>query len=227
MSTIKDQKNYSLVSIDKRRNFSSYGVIGIVDYAMGNIHSVKKAVEFCGASVRIITKPKELKSIDKLILPGVGAFGDALNNLKKMKLYEALLEYLEADRVFLGICLGMQILFENSQEDTWIKGLGFLKGKILRFKINKNLKVPHMGWNKLNFKNRNCPLLKDLPDNAYVYFCHSFYPKPQDRNIICATTNYGIEFASIIQKSNIYGVQFHPEKSQKVGLKIMQNFVRL
>jgi glutamine amidotransferase len=201
--------------------------IGIIDYGMGNIHSVKKALEFCGAKTKIIRTYRELSSVDKLVMPGVGAFADALDNLKKLKLFEPLLEYLNNNKIFLGICLGMQVLFEKSQEAENKKGLSFFKGEILRFKSKGNLKVPHMGWNNLIFKNKDCPLLKGISDGAYVYFCHSFYPKVFDKKIICATTRYGIEFASVIQDLNIFGLQFHPEKSQSVGLKVIKNFVRL
>jgi len=202
-------------------------MIGIIDYGMGNIHSVKKALEFWGAKTKVIRDYKELKRIDKLVLPGVGAFGDALDNLKRLKLYEAILEYLNVGKIFLGICLGMHVLFEKSQESKNKKGFSIFKGEILRFNRRENLKVPHMGWNKLIFKNKDCPLLKGISNGAYVYFCHSFYPKVYDKEIVCATTHYGIEFASVIQKSSIFGLQFHPEKSQSTGLKIIKNFVRL
>ncbi|MCM8757807.1 MAG: imidazole glycerol phosphate synthase subunit HisH [Candidatus Omnitrophica bacterium] len=201
--------------------------IGIIDYGMGNIHSVKKAVEFFGFKARIINNPKELKSIDKLILPGVGGFSYALKNIKKLNLYSTLRDYLLKDRLFLGICLGMQILFERSQEAEGEKGLGIIKGEVLRFNLKSSFKIPHIGWNRLNFKNPKCILFKNIPDGAYVYFCHSFYPLPEDDKIVCATTDYSIRFSSVIQKGNIFGIQFHPEKSQKIGLKIIENFLKL
>jgi len=206
------------------KTFSSK--IGIVDYRMGNIHSVKKAVEFCGGSTKVITHPKDLKNMDKIILPGVGGFGEAIDNLKRLKLYDCLLDYLFSGKIFLGICLGMQILFERSQEAKGKKGLAILKGEILRFKSKGNLKVPHMGWNNIVIK-KNSPLLKGISPNSYVYFCHSYYPEVLEKEIICATTDYVVEFACAIQKENIYGLQFHPEKSQEVGLKIIKNFIRL
>jgi len=201
--------------------------IGIIDYEMGNLHSVKKAIEYYGGKVCIIKSPKQIIKVDKIILPGVGAFGDAIKNLKKLNLYPALKEYLMKDKILLGICLGMQILFEKSYEAEGIKGLGVLRGRVVSFNPKNNLKVPHMGWNKLIIKNRACPLLKGLGDNPYVYFCHSFYPEPKDKKIICATTYYSKEFAAVVQQKNTYGLQFHPEKSQKVGLKIIKNFLDL
>ena len=194
---------------------------------MGNIHSVQKALESMGAKTIVTNKPDEIKASDKAVLPGVGAFNDAMQELKTQNLISALNEHIKSKKIFLGICLGMQLLFEKSEEARKSKGLGILKGIVKRFENKDNLKVPHMGWNQLKVKNSACPLLKDLADNSYVYFCHSYYPQPKDERIIAATTDYGIDFTSVLWQDNIYGVQFHPEKSQEVGLKILKNFVNL
>jgi glutamine amidotransferase len=202
-------------------------MIAIIDYGMGNIHSVQKALESMGAQTIVTNKPRDIKSSDKVVLPGVGAFDDAMLELKRLGLRKVLNEHIKHKKVLLGICLGMQLLFEGSEEASRARGCGVLGGRVLRFAHKKGLKIPHMGWNQLNFKNKNCPLLKDVPDDSYVYFCHSYYPQPEDKRTIATTTNYGINFTSIIWQDNIYGVQFHPEKSQGVGLKILENFVNL
>jgi len=202
-------------------------MIAIIDYGMGNIHSVQKALESMGAQTLVTNKPEDIKSSDKVVLPGVGAFDNAMLELKKQGLIKALNGHIKYKKVFLGICLGMQLLFERSEEANSARGLGILEGRVIRFGNKKGLKVPHMGWNQLNFKNKNCPLLKDIPDNSYVYFCHSYYPKSKDKKVIATTTNYEVDFTSIIWQENIYGVQFHPEKSQGVGLKMLENFVKL
>ncbi len=194
---------------------------------MGNIHSVQKALESMGAKTVVTNNPEDIKACDKAVLPGVGAFDDAMQELKRQDLISALNEHIKAKKIFLGICLGMQLLFESSEEARVTKGLGLLKGTVRKFENKDNLKVPHMGWNQLKTRNISCPLLKDIPDNSYVYFCHSYYPKPQDERIIAATTDYGIDFTSILWQDNIYGAQFHPEKSQEAGLKILKNFVSL
>ncbi len=209
-------------------------MIAIIDYGMGNIHSVQKALESLGGRTVVTHKADEIKKCAKLVLPGVGAFDDAVAELKRQGLVSALKEYLKDKKVFLGICLGMQLLFQVSQEAEKEKGLGVLKGKVVRFTDKIGVKVPHIGWNQLtkskiqNPKSKNeCPLLRDVPDNAYVYFCHSYYAVPKDKKVIAATTNYGVDFTSVIWKDNVYGVQFHPEKSQAVGLKILKNFVEI
>lgn len=194
---------------------------------MGNIHSVQKALESLGAQTLVTDNPQEIKKCDKVILPGVGAFNDAVLELERHGLISALNEYVNNKKIVLGICLGMQLLFEESEEGHLTKGLGILKGKVRRFKNQKNLKVPHMGWNQLKIKRSDCALFKGLTDNSYVYFCHSYYAAPADKNVIAATTDYGTEFTSIVRQDNVYGVQFHPEKSQDVGMKILKNFVLL
>jgi glutamine amidotransferase len=202
-------------------------MIAIIDYGMGNIHSVQKALEYFGAKTAVTNKPQDIKNCAKVVLPGVGAFDDAVLELKRQNIVPALIEHIKQKKIFLGICLGMQLLFGESQEAQKTKGLGILKGSVKRFGNKTGLKVPHMGWNQLKTKNKECPLLKDLPDNSYVYFCHSYYPAPDDKDIVAASTDHGLEFVSVVWKDNIYGVQFHPEKSQEAGLKMLNNFVNL
>ncbi len=201
-------------------------MIAIIDYGMGNIHSVRKAIESMGAEALVTNKPADIRKCDKVVLPGVGAFGDAVAELEKQGLIPELKEHIRAKKMFLGICLGMHILFEKSTESPGAKGLGIFTGEVKKFDVKNGIKVPHMGWNALK-KSGECPLLKVVPDNSYVYFCHSFYPKPEDKAVVAATTDYGIDFASIVWQDNIYGLQFHPEKSQDVGLAMLKNFISL
>jgi len=201
--------------------------IAIIDYGMGNIHSVAKAVALFGAKPVITNKEKDISSCDKIVLPGVGAFDDAIFELEKQDLISVIKEQINQKKAFLGICLGLQLLFESSQEAKIKKGLGIVGGQVVRFRSGDGLKVPHMGWNDLQVAAGNCPLLKGITDNSQVYFCHSYYPDPIDKSVIAATTHYGLEFASVLWKDNVYGAQFHPEKSQAVGLKIIKNFVEL
>ena len=201
--------------------------IAIIDYGMGNIHSVSKAVELCGAKPVVTSKKSQLGSCAKIILPGVGAFDDAVTELEKLGLAEVICQQVKNKKPFLGICLGMQLLFESSQEAKSKAGLGILKGQVVKFSAKPGRKVPHMGWNNLDDIDPGCPLLKGVGGNEQVYFCHSYYPEPIDKDVIAATCNYGVKFASVLARENVYGVQFHPEKSQAVGLKIIKNFVQL
>lgn len=202
-------------------------MVTIIDYGMGNIHSVQKALEFVGAKTLVTNNPKDLAGCTQVVLPGVGAFGDAISELKKQGLIEALITHIKQKKLFLGICLGMHILFETSEESPEFKGLGVIKGRVKKFAIEKEIKVPHIGWNQIKKIKSECPLLKDIPDNSYVYFCHSYYPQSQYKDVVTATCDYGVDFASIVWQENIFGVQFHPEKSQAVGLGILKNFVEL
>jgi imidazole glycerol-phosphate synthase subunit HisH len=201
--------------------------IAIIDYGMGNIHSVKKALEVKGAKVKVTNSPDVIKKASKLVLPGVGAFGDAMRELKKQGLIEAIKKHVADKKVFLGICLGMHLLFESSEESRGVAGLGILKGTVRKFVAGKNYKVPHMGWNQIDFKKPGCKLFKKMADGSSVYFCHSYYPKPDNAACIAATTGYKLKFASIIWQDNVYAMQFHPEKSQATGLSLIENFVRL
>jgi glutamine amidotransferase len=202
-------------------------MIAIIDYGMGNIHSVQKALELAGVTTVVTNKLKDIEAAQKLVLPGVGAFGDAMSELKKQGLIQPLNEQIRNKKPFLGICLGMQLLFQESQEAKGVKGLGALGGRVKKFSRAGGLKIPHMGWNELEIKNKNCPLLKDITEKSYVYFCHSYYPEPAKANFTAATCEYGRGFACVVWQDNIYGVQFHPEKSQQVGLNILKNFVQL
>ncbi|MDD2680006.1 MAG: imidazole glycerol phosphate synthase subunit HisH [Candidatus Omnitrophica bacterium] len=201
-------------------------MIAIIDYGMGNIHSVKKALELYGAKIKVTNNPKEISSCEKLVLPGVGAFGEAMQELEKQGLASLIRDEVKHKKPFLGICLGMQLLFEKSEEAAQRKGLGIIKGEVKKFPVS-DLKVPHMGWNQIKKVKSECGLLKDIPDEPYVYFCHSYYPKSANSACVAATTDYGAAFASVVWQENVYGAQFHPEKSQRIGLKMLENFVNL
>ena len=194
--------------------------IVIIDYGMGNLHSVNKALKYVGAEVEVTSEATKIAKADKVILPGVGAFGDCMLNLEKYGLVPVIKEKLASGKPFLGICLGLQLLFEGSEEAPGIQGLGFFKGQVE--KIKTDLKVPHMGWNSLVLKNPS-PLLAKSAD-GYVYFVHSFHAVPEDKAIITAVCNYGIEVTAAVGRANVQAVQFHPEKSSKVGLGILQAF---
>lgn len=202
-------------------------MIAIVDYGMGNIHSVQKALQLFGAETLVTNKAEDIKGCEKLVLPGVGAFDDAMQELTKQGLAPAIKAHTEAKKTFLGICLGMQLFFEKSDEASSSNGLSLLDGSVKRFSAKYKIKVPHMGWNQITKTSDKCPLLKGIKDGSFVYFCHSYYPDPQSRGDIAALCDYGLEFTAVVWKENIYGVQFHPEKSQAVGLKMLENFVNL
>lgn len=205
-------------------------MIRIVNYGMGNLRSVQKALELLGEQAAFTKDPKEVANAEKLILPGVGAFGAAMRNLEKLDLVQPIRDFALSGKPFLGICLGMQLLLEESEEQGLFKGLGIVPGRVVRFfhshKYDDSiagLKVPHMGWNTISIKNSNCPLLAGIPDGASFYFVHSFYPAPPE-DWISAATFYGEEFCSVIWKDNVFATQFHPEKSGAVGLRLLRNF---
>ena len=201
-------------------------MISIIDYGMGNLRSVQKAFEKLGTSAEIVTRPDQVRAATKLVLPGVGAFRDAIHELERLELVEPIREYIRADQPFLGICLGLQLLFDVSHEDGEWPGLGVLPGAVVRFPVLADLKVPHMGWNTL--QTVGAPrLLAGLPADASVYFVHSYYVVPRDESVIAARTDYGVPFTSIISCGNLFATQFHPEKSQKVGLKLLENFAAM
>jgi glutamine amidotransferase len=202
-------------------------MISIIDYGMGNLRSVQKACEKIGAAAQIVTAPEAVRAADKLILPGVGAFRDAIHELQRLRLVEPIVDYLRADRPFLGICLGLQLLFDVSYEDGEWPGLGVFAGDVVRFPTDLSLKVPHMGWNTLQPTPAAAPLLRGVPDGASVYFVHSYYVRPRDEALIAARTDYGEPFVSMIARGNLFATQFHPEKSQKVGLQLLSNFAAL
>ena len=196
-------------------------MIAIIDYGAGNLRSVKKAFNHLKRKSMIATKAKDLKKADRVVLPGVGAFGAAIEKLKETGFYEATLDWLSKGNPFLGICLGMQMLFEESLESKDIKGFGIFKGKCPRFKEGK---VPQMGWNQINITKKS-DLLKEIPNKSFFYFLHGYYVEATDTEIVRATTDYFITYASMIEKDNVFGVQFHPEKSGKMGLKMLNNWV--
>lgn len=200
-------------------------MIAIIDYDAGNIKSVEKAVKRYEEDVCITRDVDVLRSADKVILPGVGAFGDAMEKLQSYGLISVIKEIVDKGTPFLGICLGLQLLFEESEESPGVEGLGILKGKIIRIPEAVDIKVPHIGWNSLKFE-KESPILEGLSDGAYVYFVHSFYLKAEE-DIVIASTEYGTHIHAAVQKGNVYACQFHPEKSSDVGLRILENFVTM
>lgn len=206
-------------------------MIALIDYGMGNLHSVLKALEKVGAQVKLVTRPDQIEAADKIVLPGVGAFKDAINTLHEKELVEPIKKAIADGKWFLGICLGLQMLFDISYEDGEFEGLGIIPGKVKRFDFtdrqeDNKLKIPHMGWNSLKI-NPNVPLYRGIDDGAFVYFVHSYYVEPADESLIATTTDHGGAFASSIHRDNLIATQFHPEKSQKVGLKMLKNFTEL
>jgi len=198
-------------------------MITIIDYGMGNLKSIESSFRYLGARVKITNNPKEIEKAKKLVFPGVGNFGEAMKNLKRKKIDLSIKKSIQKGASFLGICLGLQLLFEESEEALKIKGLSIFKGKVLKF---KKVKIPQIGWNQIRIQKKS-KILKGIKDGNFVYFMHSFYVEPIDEKIIVAETNYEKNFCSVIESKNIFGVQFHPEKSGKVGLKILENFVKL
>ncbi len=196
--------------------------IAIIDYGAGNLRSVQKAIEKLGFTAEITRDKKAIKGAKGIILPGVGSFDAAIKELRQFGLEAAIEEAIALGKPFLGICLGLQHLFENSEEGKE-NGLGILKGKVVKFKPQQNQSVPHMGWNRLLPKGF-CPLFKGIEPGSMVYFAHSYYVVPDNQEIVASTTDYGAEFVSSVCKNNLFGIQFHPEKSGEVGLKILKNF---
>ncbi len=201
-------------------------MIAILDYDMGNLRSVSKAIEHVGGKCEVTRDPKVVAKADKLILPGVGAFKDCMSNLQSYGLVEPLREFIDSGKPFLGICLGMQLLMDESEEGGKHRGLGVLPGKVRRFSPKLELKVPHMGWNRLKLQGK--PKLLEGLDGEYVYFVHSYYVDPEKpKQVVAATADYGIPFAASLEYKNIFATQFHPEKSQRVGLGLLKRFVKL
>lgn len=201
-------------------------MIAIIDYDAGNLRSVEKALLSLGEEVLVTRDRTELLAADKVILPGVGNFGDAMEKLKAYDLVGVIHELAERGKPFLGICLGLQLLFERSDEAPGVEGLGILKGEILRIPDKEGLKVPHIGWNSLHLQNEG-RLFRDLPEGSYVYFVHSYYLKAENPQIVKATTEYGVTIDASVEQGNVFACQFHPEKSSRVGLKILENFAKL
>lgn len=202
-------------------------MIAIIDYDAGNLFNVVKAFEYIGEEDVVATRDKDtILSADKIVLPGVGAFGDAMHKLKKFNLISTIHEAVNRNIPLLGICLGMQLLFESSQESEGVDGLGVLKGEILKIPQINELKIPHIGWNSLKLQNYG-KLYENIPPEAYVYFVHSYYLKARDVSIVTATTDYGVCIHASIEKGNVFGCQFHPEKSGNIGIQILKNFIHL
>lgn len=207
-------------------------MIAIIDYGIGNLRSVQKALQQVGGDARLISTPSELESAKKIVLPGVAAFGDAMDNLSQMGLVEPLTMAIKSGVPYLGFCLGLQLLFDVSHEDGMHLGLGIFPGKVARFQHDPSmsadrLAVPHMGWNQIHMTPQSCPMLNGIENGDYVYFAHSYHVVPADQSIVAATTDYGYPFVSAVWRDNIFATQFHPEKSQAVGLKLLENFVKL
>ena len=201
-------------------------MIGIIDYDAGNLKSVEKALHYLGKEVIVTRDPEQLRQVDKVILPGVGAFGDAMAKLKEYHLDTLIHEIADSGKPFLGICLGLQLLFEESEESPGVEGLGILKGKIKRIPDENGLKVPHIGWNSLQLEH-NGRLFQNIPENSYVYFVHSYYLEAQDPEIVKASTEYGVHIHASVEKGNVFACQFHPEKSSETGLQILKNFAEI
>ena len=201
-------------------------MIAIIDYDAGNIKSVEKALEYLGQETVVTNDSKLIKSADKVVLPGVGSFGDAMERLNKYGLTDTIREVADMGKPFLGICLGLQLLFDSSEESPGVEGLGILPGKIIRFPEDKGFKIPQIGWNNLEI-NPKARLFKGLPENPYVYFVHSYYLKAKNPDDVAASTFYSTQIHASVERGNVFACQFHPEKSSEVGLKILKNFIDL
>ena len=203
-------------------------MIALLDYGSGNLRSVEKALKKVGADVRVVRSPEAMRDAQAVVLPGVGAFDDCITAMQRQELLGGVKEFIQTGRPFLGICVGYQALFEKSEEfNSCAAGLGIFRGKVVRFTAQPGLKIPQIGWNQIEFAQPACPLFKGIASGSYVYFVHSFYPKPEDESIIATRTEYGETFASAVWKDNVFATQFHPEKSQEVGLLLLKNFVDL
>lgn len=202
---------------------SKNNLIAVVDYGLGNLRSVSKALELVGAEVLVTNKAQELLKAKGVVLPGVGAFLRGMENLKKVDLIPTIQKVIENKRPFLGICLGLQLLFSQSEEHGKTEGLDVIKGVVKKFQ--GNVKIPHMGWNQIRFK--DCDLFKGIGDNSYFYFVHSYFVEPKDKSFILGTTEYAGKFTSAVGRDNLYAVQFHPEKSGNIGLQVLKNFVNI
>jgi imidazole glycerol-phosphate synthase subunit HisH len=201
-------------------------MIAIIDYEMGNLRSVQKAFERVGHTATVTSDPAVLADAEKIVLPGVGAFRDAIAALQERKLVEPIHQAIASGKPFLGICLGLQLLFDKSYEDGEYEGLGVIPGEVLRFKVPAEFKVPHMGWNQLTFRQRPA-IFAGVDEGEYFYFVHSYYVAPSDQSMIATETDYSRPFCSSVSRDNLFAVQFHPEKSQAAGLRLLKNFAEL
>ena len=199
-------------------------MIGIIDYGMGNLGSVMNACRFLELDAKIITRNREMKDCRAVLLPGVGAFGDCMNHLVEHDFTDAIRNWVQAGRPLMGICLGLQALFDSSEETPGVGGLGIFSGTVRRFSLPKELKVPQIGWNRINEVQPGCPMFDGVESGSFFYLVHSYYVCPDDESIIAGTTDYGIEYCSCVWKDNVFATQFHPEKSQSAGLRMLRNF---
>jgi glutamine amidotransferase len=199
--------------------------IGLVDYGSGNLRSVQHALEHAGADCILVHSPAEAVGCSALVVPGVGSFGDCARQLREAGLWGFIKDWIAADRPYLGICLGYQLLFESSEESPGVEGIGALRGKVVHFPKESGLKIPHMGWNQLHLAKPSDRLMAGLGENPDFYFVHSYYPVPADPSVVTSTCDYGVEFAASVTRGNLSAVQFHPEKSQALGLAMLRNFI--
>jgi glutamine amidotransferase len=203
-------------------------MIALLDYGSGNLRSVEKALRKVGADLLVTTRPESLRDSRAIVLPGVGAFDDCISAMQRQELLGAVRDFIQTGKPFLGICVGYQALFEKSEEfNSCAAGLGIFGGKVVRFTERPGLKIPQIGWNQLEVTRPDCPLYNGIPDGSHVYFVHSFYPQPTDPSIVATRTDFGDPFASSVWRDNVFATQFHPEKSQAVGLRLLKNFVAL
>ncbi len=202
-------------------------MIALLDYGAGNVRSVQKALTAAGGDVQLVPNPGTVAQADAVVLPGVGAFDDCINAMQRQELFEAARAFVSTGKPFLGICVGYQALFEKSEEfNSCAAGLGIFEGSVVRFP-DTEVKVPQIGWNEVQFSKPDCPILQGIESGSHFYFVHSYYPQPKDESIVATRTEYGVEFASAVWRDNMFATQFHPEKSQKVGLQLLTNFVNL
>ena len=202
-------------------------MIALVDYGAGNVRSVQKALTAAGGDVRLASTPDKVAQADAVVLPGVGAFDDCINAMQRQELVESIREFIASGKPFLGICVGYQALFEKSEEfNSCSSGMDVFEGKVIRFS-GKGIKIPQIGWNQVNIQKPDCPIFDGVDSGSYFYFVHSYFPEPRDSSIVASRTTYGVEFCSAIWKGNVFATQFHPEKSQKAGIKLLVNFVGL
>lgn len=199
--------------------------VGVIDYGGGNLRNVLNVLKFLGHEGSLVSAPGDLGAVDRLLFPGVGSFGDCVAELDRKKLREPIVAWIAADRPYFGICLGYQVLFEKSRETPEVKGLGVFAGEVVQFPALPGLKVPHMGWNEVKPTDPDFYAWQGAPDPLYLYFVHSYYPEPEDRSLIASTTSYGDDFASSISRGRTFAGQFHPERSQETGLKLIANFL--
>ena len=202
-------------------------MIALLDYGAGNVRSVQKALTAAGGDVQLAPNPEAVAQADAVVLPGVGAFDDCINAMQRQELFEAARAFVSTGKPFLGICVGYQALFEKSEEfNSCAAGLGIFEGSVVRFP-DTEAKVPQIGWNEVQFTKPDCPILQGIESGSHFYFVHSYYPQPKDESIVATRTEYGVDFASAVWRDNVFATQFHPEKSQKVGLQLLTNFVNL